>query len=235
MSLPARSETRTRARPVEVDPPDADNAPEPSAGDTPIEPAVPAAVEAVLLSLDRPITAGRLAEAMGLGPGAGTRAVRDAVDALNREYESTGRSFRIEQVAGGFRIMTMPRWGEVVAKFHASRASAKLSRPALETLAVIAYRQPVTRVQVEAIRGVACGEVLRTLLERRLIAIVGRAEELGRPMLYGVSKQFLELFGLSSVKDLPAVAELAIPSLTVEEPEHEASDEAASRDKEHEA
>lgn len=167
-------------------------------------------IEAALFSLDKPAHGSKLAEALAKRfPGADVRTVREAVDALNTQYEQSGRAFRIEHVAGGYRVMTLPEHAETVAAFHAARANTRLSRAAVETLAVVAYRQPVTRVQIESIRGVACGEVLRTLLERRLVAIVGRAEELGRPMLYGTTRQFLELFGLSSVKDLPAVGDLA--------------------------
>lgn len=173
-------------------------------------PDVLGAVEAVLLTLDRPVTAGKVAEALGMGvEDGGAKGVKKAIEALNQQYEATGRAFRIEQVAGGYRVMTLPAFAPAVAKFQAARSSARLTRAGLETLAVIAYRQPVTRAQIEAIRGVACGEVLRNLLERRLISIVGRAEELGRPMLYGVSRQFLQMFGLSSVKDLPAVEDFA--------------------------
>ncbi len=182
------------------------------------------AVEAILLTLDRPVTAGRIAEALNVGlDKGGARAVKQAIEHLNAAYESTGRAFRIEQVAGGFRVMTLPQFAEAVGAFRQARQSQRLSRAAVETLAVIAYRQPITRAQIESIRGVACGEVLRSLLERRLISIVGRAEELGRPMLYGVSKQFLELFGLSSVKDLPSVEDL-VPT-GADEPE---SDDDAS-------
>ena len=92
---------------------------------------------------------------------------------------------------------------------HRSRASTRLSKPALETLAIIAYRQPITRAELEAIRGVACGEVVRSLMERKMVKITGRAEELGRPMLYGTTRQFLDTFGLSSVKDLPKPEEFA--------------------------
>src|SRR5690606_7991210 len=95
-----------------------------------------------------------------------------------------------------------------LAAFHRSRSTGRLSRAAIETLAIIAYRQPITRAELEAIRGVACGEVLRSLLERRMIQIAGRAEEVGRPMLYGTTRQFLDTFGLASLKDLPASGEL---------------------------
>lgn len=176
-------------------------------------------VEAVLLTLEKPVTPGKLAEGLGVGVDeGGTRAVSAAIDGLNAEYERTGRAFRIEKVAGGVRIMTLPEFADDVAKFHQARQSQKLSRAALETLAVIAYRQPVTRASLEAIRGVACGEVLRTLVERRMVTITGRAEELGRPMLYGTTKQFLELFGLSTLKDLPSVEDGAFAAFLEAKP-----------------
>ncbi|TVQ62692.1 MAG: SMC-Scp complex subunit ScpB [Phycisphaerales bacterium] len=184
-----------------------------------------ASVEAVIVSADRPVTPGAIGEALlGLGKGdtpsasgeddaegraKGVEArVRGAVEALNEAYDQSGRAFRIEQVAGGWRLMTRPEHAEVVAAFSRQRQSQKLSRAAIETLAIIAYRQPMTRASLEAIRGVACGEVLRSLLERKMVMIKGRAEELGRPMLYGTTKQFLDAFGLATLRDLPKVGEL---------------------------
>jgi segregation and condensation protein B len=130
------------------------------------------------------------------------------VKSLNETYEQTGRSFRIEAVSGGFRVMTLPKFAPQIAVLHRRQASAKLSRASVETLAIIAYKQPITRAELEAIRGVSCGEVLKSLIDRRLVTIKGRAEELGRPMLYGTTKTFLDHFGLASVKDLPTLAEL---------------------------
>lgn len=220
---------------------------EPSA--TPATPAViPAAerddhtlgaIEAVLLSVDRPVSSLRLAEALGWvdsledampasdaepdsaeatpaggkkkskagAPPSPVARIRAAIATLNDEYAATGRAFRIEAVAGGFRFMTLARFAPVVENFLGKRERTALSRAAVETLAIIAYKQPLTRATLEAIRGVACGEVLRTLVDRRLVTITGRAEELGRPMLYGTTKQFLEAFGLSSLKDLPTMEE----------------------------
>jgi segregation and condensation protein B len=157
-------------------------------------------LEALLLSTHHPLTAGRLAEVMGLSA---TKPVRQAIKQLNADYESTGRSFRIEQVAGGFQILTLPRFGEPLKKLHQKEADAKLTKAALETLAIIAYKQPVLRADVEAIRGCACGETIRSLMEKHLVKIAGRAEEPGRPILYGTTKRFLELFGLNSTRDLP--------------------------------
>jgi len=142
--------------------------------------------------------------------------VQRAIEALNATYAETGRSFRIEPLVGGYRLMTLPDHAAAIAAFHGAASQSKLSRAAVETLAIIAYRQPVTRATLEAIRGVACGEVVRTLLERKLIAIAGRAEELGRPMLYATSKQFLDAFGLASNKDLPALSDLGLATPAAE-------------------
>lgn len=172
-----------------------------------------ATVEAVLFSLDRPSPADRVAEAIGASGDASidVGAVEAAVARLNEAYERSGRAFRIERVGGGLRVMTLPEFAPFLASFQRSRASGRLSKAALETLAIIAYRQPVTRAHLEAIRGVACGEVLRSLLDRKLVMIKGRAEELGRPMLYGTTRQFLDQFGLATLKDLPEASELAQP------------------------
>lgn len=204
-------------------------------GFTPASPATPEngasaelgrSIEAVLFTLEKPVSPGKLAEGLGVGlDQGGAKAVTQAIDDLNAEYERTGRSFRIEKVAGGVRVMTLPEHADAVAKFHQARQSQKLSRAALETLAVIAYKQPVTRASLEAIRGVACGEVLRTLIDRRMVTVTGRAEELGRPMLYGTTRQFLELFGLSSLKDLPSVEDGAFAALLESAPVEEAPPE----------
>jgi len=165
-------------------------------------------VEAILLTSDKPLGASKIGQALAL-EGDGTKARIDgAVESLNEQYEKTGRCFRVRNIAGGYRVVTEPQFAPALLAMHGMRQSSKLSKPAMEALSIIAYRQPVTRAQIESIRGVSCGEVLKSLLERRLIAITGRAEELGRPMLYGTSKYFLEVFGLGSVKDLPAVGAL---------------------------
>ncbi len=159
-----------------------------------------AILEALLLSTHHPLTAGRLAELMDLPT---TKPIRQAVKALNEQYVSTARSFRIEQVAGGYQILTLPEFGEHLKKLHQREADAKLTKAALETLSIIAYKQPILRADIEAIRGVACGETIRSLMEKHLVKIAGRAEEPGRPILYGTTRRFLEIFGLNSLKDLP--------------------------------
>ncbi len=158
------------------------------------------ALEAILMSTHHPLTAGRLAELLDLPA---TKPIRKAIKELNSQYEATSRSFRVEQVAGGFQILTMPEFAEHLRKLHQKEGDAKLTKAALETLAIIAYKQPILRADVEAIRGVACGETIRSLMEKHLVKIAGRAEEPGRPILYGTTKRFLELFGLNSLKDLP--------------------------------
>ena len=167
-------------------------------------------MEALLLSTHHPLTAGRLAELMDLET---TKSVRNAIKELNAQYESTGRSFRVEQVAGGYQILTLPEFGEHLKKLHQKEADAKLTKAALETLAIIAYKQPILRADVEAIRGVACGETIRSLMEKHLVKIAGRAEEPGRPILYGTTKRFLELFGLNSLRDLPQPENANKPTL----------------------
>jgi len=157
-------------------------------------------LEALLLSTHHPLTAGRLAELMDL---LATKPVRQAVKDLNAQYEESHRAFRIEQVAGGYQILTLPEFGDALKKLHQREIDAKLTKAALETLAIIAYKQPVLRADIEAIRGVACGETIRNLMEKRLVNIAGRAEEPGRPILYGTTKRFLEVFGLNGLKDLP--------------------------------
>ncbi|MCC6239899.1 MAG: SMC-Scp complex subunit ScpB [Phycisphaerales bacterium] len=157
-------------------------------------------LEALLFSTHHPLTAPRLAELMELQS---SKPVRQALKQLNDIYEKEGRSFRVEQVAGGFQLLTLAEFGPLLNKLHQKEADAKLTKAALETLAIIAYKQPILRVDVESIRGVACGETIRSLMEKHLVKISGRAEVPGRPILYGTTRRFLEIFGLNSLKDLP--------------------------------
>ncbi len=165
-------------------------------------------VEAILLSVDRPYTAGKIAEALELES---TGPVKQAVASLNGFYDEHARSFRIEQLAGGYQMLTRAEYRDTVAALHRTKPDNKLSPAAMETLAIVAYKQPIMRAQIETVRGVACGEVLRSLMDKHLVKIVGRAEELGRPMLYGTTKTFLQVFGLASLKDLPKSEELNKP------------------------
>ena len=180
------------------------------------------AMEALLLSTHHPLTAGRLAELLDLQA---TRPVRKAIQQLNEQYASAGRCFRIEQVAGGYQILTLPEYGDVLKKLHQKESDARLTKAALETLAIVAYKQPILRADIEAIRGVACGETVRSLMEKHLVKIAGRAEEPGRPILYGTTKRFLELFGLNSLKDLPQPENANKPSLAPQQASVEAPQE----------
>lgn len=168
-------------------------------------------LEAVLMSADRPMSESRLAEVLELvrpdedePKGVSIRQqLGDAIDTLNNEYETTARSFRICKVAGGWQVLTNPEFSADITRLKGARQLARLSPAAMETLAIIAYKQPILRADIESIRGVACGEILRSLMERRLVKIAGRAEEIGRPMLYGTTKEFLQIFGLAGLTDLP--------------------------------
>ncbi len=168
-------------------------------------------VEALLFAADRPLSDARIADLLGIaGKPKAAAQVRDAVEELNAAYLARASAFKIEQVAGGRQVLTLPLFAPVVARLRGEKQQTRLTQPAIETLAIIAYRQPIQRSELEAIRGVASGEVLRGLLERRLIRIVGRAEELGRPMLYGTTGEFLKVFGLSSLADLPQSKDLRV-------------------------
>ena len=167
-----------------------------------------AQLEAVLFLAREPLSTRRLAQLAGLADG--TRA-RSLVRKLNRLYDDQGCAFRATEVAGGFQLLSRPKFAAWLRRMHAVPEEVRLSAPAMETLAVVAYRQPVLRAQVEAIRGVQCGEILRQLMERDLVRIAGRSEELGRPFLYGTTKRFLQVFGLRHLDELPR-AELVRPS-----------------------
>lgn len=202
MDIEASEDAVSRSRQQEQHPLDAGEV----CGDQPLT----ARVEALLIASDRPLTEGRIAEVIGISGKGASKQIVAAIEELNAHYDATGRAFRAERLAGGWQILTAPAFGPILHRLHTERQQAKLSQPALETLAIIAYRQPIMRAEIEAIRGVASGEVLRGLMERRLIKITGRAEELGRPMLYGTTKEFLKVFGLSGLDDLPQVKGLEL-------------------------
>lgn len=159
-----------------------------------------ARLEAVLFIAREPLGGRKLAQYANLADGTQARTL---VRRLNEHYDTTGRAFRVEQVAGGYQLLTRRQFSPWLRRLAHVPGETRLSAPGLETLAVIAYRQPVPRADIEAIRGVNCGETLRQLLERDLVRIDGRSEELGRPYLYSTTKRFLELFGLMHLDDLP--------------------------------
>jgi len=137
-----------------------------------------------------------------------TETIRKIVEELNSEYEKSDRPYRIVSIAGGYQFATRSEYAEWLGRLHKEQGRRKLSQSGVETLAIIAYKQPITKAEIEKIRGVNCDYVLKTLLEKELIAITGRAETVGRPLLYGTTKEFLKHFGLNDVTDLPRPREI---------------------------
>ncbi len=172
-------------------------------------------VEALIFASTDPITLNQLAKSAKL-----TKAsVEDIVSELNKDYIDTGRSFRIEHIAGGYRMFTLPEYHSYINQAGIIERTQKLSQAALESLAVIAYKQPITRAEIERLRGVDCGGVLKNLMAKDLIIIDGRSDAPGKPILYRTSEHFLEFFGLPSLDHLPPLSEIAdnseIPKLTL--------------------
>jgi segregation and condensation protein B len=166
-------------------------------------------VEALLFASDSPVEAERIQEVLELHSAA---AARELVHRLRERLDGEGRALQVIEVGGGFRLVTRPEVAQWLVKLARSRTRSRLSRPALETLAIIAYRQPVSRPEVDAIRGVNSEAVLDNLLDRRMIRIAGRKESPGRPFLYETTREFLVAFGLRDVADLPKVeGELIVP------------------------
>lgn len=173
-------------------------------------------IEALLFASDAPLSANRLAELVG----AGTRKdVERTIADLNHKYAQAGLTFRIESIARGYQMLTLPEFRPWLAKMDRQRLQTRLSNAALETLSVVAYKQPIIRADIEAIRGVGCGEVLNRLREMALIKIVGRADIVGRPILYGTTRKFLDLFGLADLDDLPPMEALSLRRRNKPEPE----------------
>ncbi|MCF0234463.1 MAG: SMC-Scp complex subunit ScpB [Thermoguttaceae bacterium] len=159
-----------------------------------------ARVEAVLFLVKEPIPSRKLAQLAGVEDGARARAL---VRALNERYRRDGSAFHAIEVAGGFQLRTAPEFAPWLFRLQEAPSEARLTNSEMETLAIVAYEQPVLRAKIESIRGARCGDVLRRLLEQNFIKIVGRSEELGRPFLYGTTKRFLQTFGLVRIEDLP--------------------------------
>jgi segregation and condensation protein B len=169
---------------------------------------LPQVIEALLFSTDVPLSAGKLAEIVGIDS---TKPIKQTIETLNQGYEQRQAAYRIEERAGGYQLLTLPQYAYYIERLVRKKDEGRLTPASLETLAIVAYKQPMTRAGIEAIRGVACGEVLRSLMEHNLVKIVGRAEEIGRPMLYGTTRYFLEVFGLANLKDLPKADALKEP------------------------
>ena len=157
-------------------------------------------LEAVLFLAREPLTSRKLSQYANLADGTEARTL---IRRLNQKLDNLGRSFRIEEVAGGFQLVSRSKFSPWLRRLEHVPGAIRLSAPAMETLAVVSYRQPVIRADIEAVRGVSCGEILNQLLSRDLVRISGRSDELGRPYLYSTTKNFLRLFGLRSLEELP--------------------------------
>ncbi|MXX56248.1 MAG: SMC-Scp complex subunit ScpB [Gemmatimonadetes bacterium] len=164
-------------------------------------------VEAILFASDAPLAAGDIVRA---DEALDEDRVEAALTALRDEYDRSGRAFELRQVADGYQLITRPEFAPYLERFDTVPRTSRLSGPALEALAIVAYRQPISRVEVEYIRGVNSTGVIRTLLDRGLIEAVGRGEGVGRPVLYGTTGRFMEHFGFASLDDLPRPEELPV-------------------------
>ena len=162
-------------------------------------------IEAVVFASSKPVSLqdlGRILNPMAVSD------IRKIVKELANEYESEGRSFRLREIAGGYEFSTLPQYASWISRLEKEKKTKQASLAALETLAILAYKQPITRVDIEEIRGVSASGVISTLLERGFIKIVGRKEVPGRPLMYGTTPAFLEHFGLKSLSDLPDIEEI---------------------------
>ncbi len=161
-------------------------------------------IESLLFVVDEPLTIDRIKKILVQ---AETREIREAMAELSAEYEARGGGFYLDEVAGGYQIRTRPQYTDWIKKLIQPKP-LRLSKPALETLVIIAYKQPIIRSDIEHLRGVDCGGVIRMLLERKLIRVLGRKEIPGRPLIYATTKRFLEIFDLKNLRDLPTPKEI---------------------------
>lgn len=164
------------------------------------------AIESLIFISNKPLT---MDDLKSLFENVEPEKLRALIGALRKEHEERNSGMRIAEIAGGFQMVTSPENADVIKNFYKIKNTEKLSGPSLETLAIIAYKQPVTRVDIEAIRGVNVDGVVRSLLEKNLIRVVGRKEVIGRPFVYGTTRIFLDYFGLKSLEELPKIEEFA--------------------------
>ena len=162
-------------------------------------------IESIIFISDQPVSVDKLSLAF---PDYERAQIRKCLKDLVEEWGSLDRGFLLSEVAGGFQFRTDPKYSEDISNYNKKVRKFRLSRPALEVTAIIAYKQPVTRVEIESIRGVDSSGVINVLMERRVIEIKGRKEVIGKPFLYGTTSEFLEVFGLKSLNDLPTLKEL---------------------------
>lgn len=178
-------------------------------------------LEAVLFLARKPLTTRRISQLAILEDGTEARVM---IKSLNEHYDQAGRSFHIKRVAGGFQLLTRPQFFDWINRIKKAPPMIRLSKSAQETLTVIAYRQPIIKADIETVRGISCGEMLRQLLEKGLVKIAGRSEDLGRPFLYATTRQFLTEFGFGSIEQLPEYENLGdqgLPNWSAEEDQDE--------------
>ena len=163
------------------------------------------ALEALLFASEKPLSVEEIKHAFD--ENVSVEDIQSSLAVLKQDYESQERGFHLTQTAGGFQIVTHPRFAAYLKKFYQAREKKRLSQAALETLSVVAYKQPVTRADIEFIRGVNVDGAIRSLMEKDLIRMTGRKDVPGRPILYGTTRDFLERFGINSLKELPPLSE----------------------------
>lgn len=162
-------------------------------------------VEALIFASDSPLPAKKIKDLLELDS---VTTVKQAITNINKRYEKSDSALQIIEVADGFQVVTREAYADWIAKLYSSRSSQRLTHRALETLAIIAYKQPITKQEIESIRGVSADHVIRTLIERNLITVTGRQKAPGNPLLYGTTKFFLEIFGIKNLEDLPKLKEI---------------------------
>lgn len=178
-------------------------------------------IESLIFAAPNPISLEELQHVLmeNFGVRFAQKVMLEAVEELIRRYDAEVHSFEVVEVAGGYQFMTKGAYHETVGTHLRMQSKKKLSRSALESLSIIAYKQPVTKSELEKIRGVSCDYAVQKLLEKELITILGRAESVGKPLLYGVTDRFLDYFGIKSLADLPQPKDFALPDSTIGEPE----------------
>jgi segregation and condensation protein B len=162
-------------------------------------------IEAILFANDLPVNLDRFKEIL---EGAGKKEIRQAISDLQKFYDESGSAIRVAELAGGYQLLTREEYAVILQKLYRGRSASRLTQRALETLAIIAYKQPITKQEMEAIRGVNVDGVVKTLLERNLIKIEGRQKAPGNPLLYATTRYFLQYFGLDSLESLPKLKEI---------------------------
>lgn len=164
-------------------------------------------VESVIFASTEPLPVERITECVQREH-VDNALVTEVIELLNRKYDAGGLSFRIIKIAGGYQFATLPQYDKWLSRLYKTKADRKLSQSSLEVLAIIAYKQPISRSEIEKIRGVNADWTLRSLMEKNLVTVVGREDAPGRPLLFGTTKQFLEHFGLNAISELPKLKEI---------------------------